>query len=529
MKWQVFILFLVVPSFLLNLFAAPPLKKPLQKPKLLVVIVIDQMRSDYLTRFEKRFLPARRQPGTVGGFNYLMSYGAYFPVAEYDILQAMTCPGHAMISTGAYPMMNEIVMNDWFDKKRGKNIYCAEDEEHGLSPKNLRTSTFPDELKIAGYKSQVVGVSLKDRSAIMLAGHQGDHVYWIDEKNLAWTTSSFYSKNPLPTWVQTQNTKLNGLIGKDGVWESNEKATGLTEDSQGPFKKTFKYGEKNSLSYPFGIDITFDLAAAAVKELKLGKKDSPDVLNISLSSHDILGHEHGPNSREMEEMTVHEDRALSKFLNFLKSEGLLDSSLIVLTADHGVAPTVDFMTKNKMDAGRLSYSTLIKNIHAHFDKKWGSPRNKKWIASQLTFNLYFDRETLAEKNLNLKDVESEAAKILLQDPGIWFVLKSTDYDSGFRVGPDLQGPTMRQFSPTKSGDVVIIPRPFYMHEGRSGTTHLTGFSYDKSVPLIFLGKGIKAGIYPQQAKVVDIAPTLSFIYGVLPPATSAGKILEIFE
>jgi predicted AlkP superfamily pyrophosphatase or phosphodiesterase len=521
MKWQVFILILAAQ---LSLFAAPPLKKPLTKPQLLVVIVIDQLRSDYLTRFEKRFLP----PGKYG-FKYLMSEGAYFPHAEYNVLHSMTCSGHAMISTGAHPVMNGIIMNDWFDKNSNKKIYCADDEKYGLSPRNLKTTTFSDELKNAGYKSQVVGISLKDRSAIMLTGHRPDHVYWIDEKNFQWTTSTYYRPDKsVPSWVNSQNETIKKLLGKEAVWESNEKTTGLTENADGPFKKTFKYGDKDSVAYPFGVHVTLDLAMTAVKELKLGKSGSPDVLAVSLSSHDILGHRFGPNAREMEEMIVEEDRALSKFLGFLNKEGLLDKSLIVLTADHGVAPAVEYVKANKLDVEKINYLNLYKNLNAHLDRKFGKPK-KEWIASHLTLNFYFDRSVLSDKKLSLEEVEKEAKKVLSKEPGVWFVFTSSEVPNGLTIPPELSAQALRQYESSKSGDVVIIPVPFFFPDSSKGTTHLTGFNYDRSVPIIFSGKNIRSGIYPQQANVIDIAPTLSFIYGVLPPATSSGKILEIFE
>lgn len=526
MKWQGILLFLAIQALFLNVFAVPPLKKPIPKPPLLVVIVIDQLRADYLTRFEKRFLPEKKN-GTLGGFKYLMAEGAYFPIAEYDVIQSMTCPGHAMISTGSHPVLNGIVLNDWYDKKLKKEIYCAEDSEYGLSPRNLKTTTFSDELKNAGYKSQVVGIAVKDRSAIMLAGHRADHVYWINDKT-QWETSTYYNPTKLlPNWVENQNNEIKKLLGKDSSWISTDKTTGLTEESERPFGKVFRYGDKASIGFPFGVDITMNLANAAIKELKLGKSSSLDVLNISLSSHDILGHEFGPNAREMEEMIVYEDRALSKFFNGLKSQGLLDNTVIVLTSDHGVAPTVEYLKKNKIQAERFNLREMIDDINSYFDKKYGPPKNKRWLASHLTLNFYFDRETLAEKKLNLHDLELEAAEMMLKNSSVLSVLKSTE--EGFGLIPDLRDRALRQWDGNRSGDLVLIPKPFHIPEGKARATHLTGFSYDRSVPLILAGKGIKAGIYPHQANILDLAPTLSFLYGVLPPATSSGKILEIFE
>jgi predicted AlkP superfamily pyrophosphatase or phosphodiesterase len=524
-KWQVLI---ILSFWMTNAFAATPLKKMPEKPNLLVVIVIDQLRADYLTRFDKRFLPATSKEG-VGGFKYLTTTGAYFPAAEYDVIQSMTCPGHAMILTGAHPVMNGIVLNDWYDKVQRKKVYCAEDDKHGLSPKNLKTSTFGDELKGAGYPSRVVGIALKDRAAIMLAGHRADEVYWFNDETFEWETSTFYSPDKkLPNWVTKINENLKPQKDKEYIWENKDKPTGLSDDSTVPFKRTAK-DHVEAIPLPYGVDITLDMATAAVKDLKLGKGKGPDILAISLSSHDMLGHKLGPNSRDMEEMTVYEDRALAKFFNTLKKEGVLSNSLIVLTADHGVAPTVEFSKKGRFDAEKIDYATIFKNINAHLDKKFGKPKDgASWMPVNLTMNFYFDRKILADKGINLEDAEREAKSVLLDEPGVMFVITSSEFRNGVSLPAELKTRYLNQYDIEKGGDLFFIPTPFSVPQGK-GANHLTGFAYDRTVPIIFAGKNIKAGVYPEQAKVIDIAPTLAFMYGVIPPATHSGKILEIFQ
>lgn len=527
MKWQVFIVILCSSIFSFLSFSAAPLKNRPEKPKLVIFIVIDQLRSDYLTRFESRFLPAKSGQ-RMGGFNHLIQQGAYFPNAEYDVLHSMTCSGHAMISTGAHPVMNGIIMNDWYDKASGKEVYCADDEKHGLSPKNLKTTTVADEIKNAGYNSKVVGISLKDRSAIMLTGHRADHVYWFNDK-FQWETSIFYSsEKDLPPWVSQHNSSIKKKIGSDYVWFSKEKATGLTENADGPFKKVIKIGDKESVSLPVGVDFTFDLAKSAIAELNLGKGKGPDYLAISLSSHDMLGHRHGPNAREMEEMTLYEDRALSDFFNFLQKMGVFKDTVVILTADHGVAPTVPYSQKNKIPAFNLSYPDMIKKINSHFDKKFGPPKAGPWISSTLSLNLYFNRSALSERKVRLEEAEKEAKDLLSGWPGIWHIVTSTESQQKLNLPKDLESQFLNQYSLAVSGDVVLIPTPFSMQDVKGGTTHVTGYSYDRAVPIIFAGKGIKAGLFTEKAKIIDIAPTLSFLLGTIPPATSSGKVLDIF-
>lgn len=526
-KWQAFLTSFIFVSLISSVGNTKPLKKPLDKPKLILVVVIDQLRADHLTRFQSRFLPSTSKKG-VGGFNLLMSQGAYFPQAEYDIIQAMTCPGHAMIMTGAYPIDNGVILNDWYDKVARKEVYCAFDETHKLSPKNLRTTTISDELKNAGYKSQVIGIALKDRSAIMLAGHRADQVYWIEDKSLQWTTSTYYQEGKIPSWVEKQNQNLSKKIDTEYVWESKAKPTGLSDDSSMPFTRRFKIGAREALASPFGVQISLDLAMEAVKNLKLGKGTATDVLAISLSSHDLLGHAVGPNAREMEEMTVSEDQALAGFFSFLKGQDLLKDTLIVLTSDHGVAPVAEKMREVGINSGKLDYLALFKKLNSHFDKKYGKPKNNIWVSSYLALNFFFDRTTLAEKKIDLSDIEAEAKKVLLDEPGVAHIVTSSEFRNGRWPEGDLGQRLRRQYTLEQSGDFFIIPKPFYYSGGGAATTHVTGYSYDRTVPLILYGRGIQAGIYPEQARVIDIAPTLSFILGIIPPANNSGKILDVF-
>ena len=514
-----------------NSAASQPLKKYLQKPKLIVVVVIDQFRADYLSRFESRFAPAQdKAKKTLGGFKFLMENGAYYPLAEYDVLQSMTCPGHAMIMTGSHPNMNGIPVNEWYDRKAQKMQYCAEDPQFEYSPHNLKTTTFTDELKNTGAKSKVITLALKDRSAIMLGGHRADLALWMDYKSFAWRTSTYYAKD-LPNWTKILNAKVKAIGNAEMTWTSSVKPTGLSEDSPAIFEKKYLPFSKNGLSQNFGIEVALDAAESAVFGENLGHGSATDVLAISLSNHDMLGHGFGPNSRELEELTVFEDQKLSHFFTILQRHmgGSLKDVAIILTADHGIPPTIEYSTKAKIDSGKLDYLELYKAINQRLDKKFGTPKNKEWIAASRYFHFYLNPATLDEKSLSSKQVEDEVKAALEEQHGVFYVATKSDLKAGIYPPGALGDQLKKQYIADKSGDLILLPRPFYMEKDDNLVTHMTGFSYDKTVPLILFGSAFKSGVYAEPAKVIDLAPTLSFLMGIVPPATSEGRVLsEIF-
>lgn len=471
-----------------------------KRPKLVVVISIDQFRADYLTRFEDRFLA----PGTSakpGGFRYLTRNGAYFPFAEYDVLQAMTCPGHSTILTGSWPATHGIGINEWFDPKIRKIVYCVDDPVDGISPRRLRTTTVGDELKNVKPDARVFTVSLKDRAAVMLGGHHPDMAVWMDDKKMRWTTSTYYSpKAELPAWAREANAGLEKL----------------TREELDPTKPA---------GAAKGTAITLELAADIVKREKLGRGKSTDLLGVSLSTHDILGHALGPNSKEMEKLTLEEDQALARFLQALRKDvGSLDDVVIVLTADHGTPPTVETAKNAKIDSGRYDSLAAIKHVDARLDEKFGSPGNKEWIIGSRYFNYFLNDELIASKKLNATDVQAEAKKAFLDEPGILNVLTRAEYEKQILPAGKLTQQIRNSYVLGQSGDLVIIAKPFFYEKGSNFVTHMTGWSYDRTVPMIFVGRAFKPGVYPG-GQVVDLASTLSFVMGVLPPAMSEGRVL----
>ena len=517
--------------------AAMKLGTFLAKPKLVVVVVIDQFRADYLTRFEKRFLPAGRGSG-VGGFRYLMAKGAYFPFAEYELLQNMTCPGHATILTGASPVGHKIAINDFWDAEMGADGYCVDDKDapivglegggssgrRPVSPKRLKATTVGDELKAAGYASRVVGIALKDRSAILLGGQGADLAIWFDALASRWVTSKYYV-GELPEWVKKLNSRVAARDGEKFVWKS-EVETGLSNEfDRGPFLRETTVGAKNWLHTPLGVELTTDAALAAVESMKLGSRPgAPDVLAISYSSHDMLGHRVGPNAREMEELTVAEDRSLSRLFRGLERSvpGGMKNVLVVLTADHGVAPTAPIALKGRLEAGAVNPEALLERLNSAMVAKLGKPSEGVWVVAQHSFNFYLNRK--AAVGAGVAAAESALKELLLKEPAAEVVFTRSEVAAGRLPGGVFEAQIKKSYVVGQSGDVVMIPKPFFADDD-DPSAHMTGYSYDRTVPLIFAGPMIKPGVHASAARVADLAPTLSFVLGTIAPAKSEGRVL----
>lgn len=487
------------------------------KPKLVVMIMIDQFRADYLMRFKSEFLPAQNK-SQLGGFNYLMKQGAYYPYAQYDILQSLTGPGHSTILTGAYPYQSGITLNEWYDKKSNAVINCVEDQKHpligvlqkekadGRSPKNLIGSTVGDELKTIHPKSKVISISLKDRASILMGGHRADLAMWFSEKDHRWVTSTHYLKeSQLPAWIESIN---ESIVSKSGY-------------------EKYKSRFSKPVNSPYGIELTNQAVMKAIDEFKLGQGSETDVLAISYSSHDYVGHEEHINTKQMKEMTLVEDREIAALLNFLsqKYKNKLDDVVIALSADHGVAPNIEELIENKVHAGYLSSKLLMDEIESELNKKFGKlPKGDVWISSHKVFNFFLNDEIISKKKLDVVAVEDEIKKALIKIDGIAYAFSRTDVKNR-KLPPVMhERQILKTYFPERSGDVIAIPRPFFLN-GVSRNSHMTGYSYDKTVPLIMMGKAFKSGTYPKIVEIVDLAPTLSFILGIVPPSSSEGRVL----
>lgn len=535
---------LIFLSLFFPYFTAPTLTlaaTPAPRPRLIVAIVMDQFRADYLTRFESRFLPARTQKGELGGFEYLKSQGAYFPQGQYDILQSMTAPGHTTVLTGSYPYQSGIPLNEWYDAQTQKKVYCTDDpgsqlvgstpskSKRGVSPLNLIATTVGDELKNAGFPSRVISIALKDRAAVLMGGHRADLALWFDTSSNQWVSSQYYlTQGKLPEWVDALNQTLAPPLGTTFEWKSTRAESGNSAVSGMPH--TLRIVGEGVFGSPIGLSLTEAAAEHAVHALHLGKARSTDLLAVSFSSHDVIGHAYGPNSREMEEMTIAEDRVLSRFLNFLNRSvpGGLKNIVIAFTGDHGVAPQPEWAITQRIKAGRIDDEELGQLLSDYLNKKFGKPTAGQWISQVMGFNFYYNWPALQNKKIETSDIDAESKSFLTKTPGVAFVVTSTDYHNR-KLPPGMhERQILHTYYPGRSGDLILIPKPFYIpgSAGNSNSTHITGYSYDRTVPIIISGFHIKRGTYSNRAEVIDIAPTLSFLTGTVPPSLSEGRVLS---
>ncbi len=532
--------------FGLRLAPASPLKAgPLggdflkTKPKLVVVLVIDQFRADYLTRFQAQFLPATGHGGQLGGYEYLMEKGAWFPNGQYSLLQNMTGPGHATILTGAYPYLTGIPINEWFDRSKQQPVYCVEDPAYqwfggspdphvGTSPNNLVGTTVGDELKNIHPESRVVSLSLKDRAAILMGGHRPDAAIWMDPFRFQWTSTTYYfPEGKLPAWVDPVNSRLNGLRDQlvKGFAEKGLLARQPIAALGSFLPQGLRWGDKTAEATPVGLALTEELAEKAVEAYGLGRGKQTDLLAVSFSSHDYAGHAFGPNNPAMEEMTLAEDVELSKLFNFLKGRvpGGMKSVMVVLTADHGIAPNPELVAMAKIPAGRIDEPALIGELEKAMEARFGKTK-ENWVLQVKEMNVYLNPHALAEKSLDPTEAENEIKAELLKLPAIATAFTATEYrDHKTPIGI-YRTQIDHQYFPGRSGDVVGILKPFFISSDETAN-HQTGYSYDRTVPILFAGPHIVPGVYATPCEATDIAPTLAFLNGTVAPSQSDGRVL----
>lgn len=530
------------------------------RPRLVVVISIDQFRSDYLMRFDDLYLPATAKNGSVGGFRYLMEKGAYHTNAHHDHFPLVTGVGHSVQLTGAPPYKTGIVGNEWFDRSlpEAAERYCVRDAKSplvgasdpdgklGISPATLRVSTVGDELKMAtGGQAKVWAVALKDRAAVLMAGHLPDGVLWFDEETGAWISSRYYRKDgALPEWVSNWNAakKIDPFFGKN--WELSVPADKLkrlwTPDNSSASPRNglgaaFPHPVNGGLTQPgpafyaaftgtpFANTYTLDTAEEIVKQEKLGADAIPDILAINLSSNDYIGHAFGPDSAEVLDVTVQTDAALSRFFNFLAKNvsGGLANVTIVVTADHGVAPIVEQLQKAGFSAGatQVTKEGLQKALAAEL-----GPGD--WVQHVVEGNVYLNLQTIAAKKVSYTRAEDIAADALRQLPGIYAVYTRSQLLDGQMLRNDIADRVARSFHPKVSGELITVADPYWVPGRQTGATHGTPYAYDTSVPLMLAGAGIKPGRYTQRVSTLDIAPTLADLLGVLQPSGCEGHVLS---
>lgn len=507
------------------------------EPRLVVTVVFDQLRADYFGRFGEQLLPPVRADGSYGGFQALIQRGAYFPVAEHDVLMAMTGPGHASISTGAWPYRHGIARNRWYEGDR--RAYCVEDVNapviglessdpfDGRSPRNLRGPAFGDTLKGHDPRAKTVSVSIKDRAAILMGGHRSDGTYWMGYDG-GWTSSRYYLKDgKRPEWLSQINGQRAGRSDQAFTF-AYESKSGRSDQGPTEFAVDVHTGARDALSTPYGDTYTLDVVEGAIKAHELGQDDVPDTLWVSFSGFDKLGHRTGPNTAPMEAMFLGADRAMSRLLNHLEQAipGGLDRVLISVTGDHGVGPAAEYAQTKGLPSIRQNHDQIFKRIDARMGSLFGRPGpGQSWFVGLEDLNLYINRRLAAVRAIPLRRLEAAAAELLTEEPGVLMAISRHQVVHGM-VPPGRWGQQLKnQFVQGRSGDVIGIPAPFVLPDS-TPANHYTGYAYDRQVPLIISGPGIRRGRYHQVVNVIDLVPTLAAALGTIHPAMAEGRVLH---
>ncbi len=514
------------------------------QPKLVVGIVVDQMRYDYLYSFSDKY--------GKGGFKRLLKEGFSCKNAQYNYVPTFTGPGHASIYTGTTPAIHGIAANEWYDKKTKKEVYCTQDKnvkpvgstsDAGLmSPANLDATTVGDEIKIASNnKAKVIGVSLKDRSSILPAGHAADGAYWFDGSTGNFITSTFY-RSELPKWLNDFNDKKLAKQYLDKGWETMLTIDKYTESlpdenafEKAPNKKdkpVFPYDFKKQLaenkfdiirSTPFGNNLTKDLAIATIEGEGLGNDAACDMLCVSFSSTDYVGHSFGTKSVELEDTYIRLDKNLEELFTYLDTKIGKGNYTLFLTADHGAAENPAYLQTLKINAGYVNGRSLEKKLKQELTKEYGDSLIMKYANQQI----YLKDSFITATKLDKFTVEKFCVRVLLTFDevsdaicGEQLILQ-TQNDMLFR------SLIQRGFHNKRSGDVLVSYKPGFIDYDKTGTTHGTSFSYDTHVPLLFYGSGINKGSTLRPIYITDIASTICQLLNI--PYTNGNIGNPIYE
>jgi predicted AlkP superfamily pyrophosphatase or phosphodiesterase len=502
------------------LFGAPP-----KKPKLVLAIVVDQFRYDYLLRF---------RDGYRSGLLRLLEHGAVFSDAHYLHAATVTAVGHSTFLTGATPSISGIIANEWYDRETAQTITSVSDpltklvggtaNRPGASPRRMLVNTVGDELKMRGLDSKVVSISIKDRSAILPGGHMADGAYWYDAGSNAWVTSNYY-RDALPDWAAKVNKEQPYARYTGASWLPLD----AKEGSVKPFCTMGAVGETRLCgrleASPWGNEMIEEFAERAIEGEKLGQHRATDLLAVSFSSNDYVGHAVGPDHPAVRDISIRTDRLLGKLLDAAERTAGVGNILVVLTADHGGAPVPEVNQARKMPGGRLT-GRIVEKINAALTERFGPG---KWLLPGASSMQYFNVELISAKKLDRAEVERVAAEAALSENHVARVYTRTQLLQGSVQQDSISRAFSLGFYGPRSGDIMLLQEPYYLFEA-TGTSHGTPYDYDTHVPVIFLGPGIKPGNYRQRIAVNDIAPTLAELLGVEQPAGSIGRILsEIFE
>lgn len=513
------------------------------KPKLVVGIVIDQMRWDYLYRFQPLFKAN-------GGFKRMMGEGFSCDNTMIPYAPTVTACGHTCVYTGSVPAIHGIAGNTWWDNQLNRVVYCSEDKSvktvgsntdaGQMSPKNMLTTSICDELRISSnFKSKVIGIALKDRGSILPAGHSANAAYWYDSKTGNFITSSFYM-NALPTWVNQFNNRklvdsLYALGWKTGL-SKETLANYATDDVEGYEGKPFG---KDAIAFPYdlsafigkdyskiattpqGNSLTAEMAKAAVMAEQLGKGTATDFLAVSFSSTDYIGHSFGPNSWEQVDDYVKLDEELGKLLSFLDTEVGKNQYTVFLTADHAVAHVPGFMKEHKLPGGNFDDNTARKEMNDLIKEKYGVSGA---VESLFNYQVSLNHNKLDSAKADINAIKQQLIQLLLKKEAV-----ANAFETSKIMATSIPQVQREMFAngyyPNRGGDIQFVLKSGYMEGGTTGTTHGLWAPYDAHIPLLFYGWGIKKGNSHKEVYMTDIAPTVAALLKIQMPSGNIGHVI----
>jgi Type I phosphodiesterase / nucleotide pyrophosphatase len=537
---------------------APAVEAP-QRPRLVVLVLFDQLRGDYLTRWRDLFV--------ADGFRRLLTDGAWFPNCHYPYANTVTGAGHASVLTGCSPDRHGIVGNDWYDRAAGETVYCATLPRYetvpappnrtgttakkagGGAPDRLLAPSLADVLKEAtGGQGVVVSLSLKDRGAVFTAGRRPDACYWFDTARGLFVTSTYYRDQP-HAWVAALNRErfadrwfgrpwvrldpsldyapYSGPDDVAGEGKGYDQGRTFPHPMTGGLKKPGKNYYEALYNSPFGNNLLLELVKRAVDAEKLGADDVPDLLSVSFSSTDPVGHNWGPDSQEVLDSTLRADRVVQDLLAYLDARVGKGRYVLVLTADHGICPLPELSRARGLAAARVPLPSR-KDAEAFLSTTFAAPDGTRWVEAVAESWFYLNRAVLRERGLASATVEAALAGWLKEQPGILAVYTRTQLEAGVPADDVLGQHVRRSFHPERCGDLMVVLKPYYLFSGDpgTGTAHGTPHAYDTHVPLVAYGGGIRPGVFSEAVTPQAAAAILAHRLGVKRPARAEAPLPE---
>ncbi|SEW55539.1 alkaline phosphatase PafA [Chitinophaga arvensicola] len=513
--------------------------KTAARPKLIVGVVVDQMRWDYLYRYNSRY--------GAGGFKRLLQEGFSCENTLINYTPTITACGHTCVYTGSVPAIHGIIGNTWYSPALGRTVYCAEDSTvttvgsnsaaGKMSPRNMLVTTIGDELKLSNnFQSKVIGVAIKDRGAILPAGHSANAAFWYDGGTGNWVSSTYYMQE-LPAWAQAFNQQKYPQQYLSKPWTTLYPVSTYTLSTadEKPYEGKYKNASNSSFPHdlselantaisasPFGNTMTLEFAKKALEAYELGKGPVTDLLAISLSSPDYVGHQFGPNSIEAEDTYLRLDQDLATLFKYLDAKVGKGQYLFFITADHGVAHVPGFMAENKLPGGTWDDRAALKTVNEQVAAKFGV---NNAVTATDNYQFWLNHAAIEQAGKSEADIRQFIIRELLKSPAI---AKAFPIDNlmGTTLPEPMRTMLSNGFNTKRSGDIQVILTPGYIDGGNTGTTHGLWYPYDAHIPLVWMGWGIHPGKTNRTIGMTDITPTLAALLHIQMPSGNVGQVIQ---